>query len=579
MVVFTCHHCGDSIQKPKVEKHINFECKKKFLNPRLCCIDCLKDFDQESFVEHTKCVTEEERYSGKGFVPKASSNKNEKKQQSWTDIIHIVLKNSKLNDSHRKLLKALSSYPNVPRKQKKFQNFVVSSLKHLRAPYNIIEEVFKLIDDEFKSVKAVESPNKQVSKPDSVNSAQTDKSVKEEKPKDVQSSEKSPEKKDKLKDIENTEILEESSTQNGNLDESVAFEVVKKKKKKKKDNDENEVVVKTEIEKPENAQPNKNLKRPMEDSIEEDIPMKGVSKKKSKKLKLQEEVQENPPSEESNDSNVAETSEAASQPTLNENTPSNDVESSENLSKKERKKKKKNAVLNGSAEAETIEAVSESTLPEENQSLNDVESSENLSKKERKKKKKEMALNGSIEPESNETESQLATPEAKSSDNVAPAEENLSKKELKERKKRAKYEAELKAIETEAVQPEPIADNQENKTDENQKRKKKRKLNENTENEEVANKKTKLVESEAPKEENAELSMKKFSWEEVIRTVLEKADGNELSMKKLKKKVVAEYQSCHSEETSYEDVEKKFSKKVTKLPFVKILKDKVKLSV
>lgn len=42
MVVFTCAHCGDSLQKPKVEKHYDTKCRNKC--PDLCCVDCLKDF-------------------------------------------------------------------------------------------------------------------------------------------------------------------------------------------------------------------------------------------------------------------------------------------------------------------------------------------------------------------------------------------------------------------------------------------------------------------------------------------------------------------------------------------------------
>lgn len=44
MVVFTCNNCGDSVNKPKVEKHIQYECKRKHFAVSLCCVDCLKDF-------------------------------------------------------------------------------------------------------------------------------------------------------------------------------------------------------------------------------------------------------------------------------------------------------------------------------------------------------------------------------------------------------------------------------------------------------------------------------------------------------------------------------------------------------
>lgn len=44
MVVFTCNNCGDSVNKPKVEKHIQYECKRKHFAVSFCCVDCLKDF-------------------------------------------------------------------------------------------------------------------------------------------------------------------------------------------------------------------------------------------------------------------------------------------------------------------------------------------------------------------------------------------------------------------------------------------------------------------------------------------------------------------------------------------------------
>lgn len=42
MVYFTCQHCGESVNKPRVEKHYDTKCKFKV--PYLTCVDCLKDF-------------------------------------------------------------------------------------------------------------------------------------------------------------------------------------------------------------------------------------------------------------------------------------------------------------------------------------------------------------------------------------------------------------------------------------------------------------------------------------------------------------------------------------------------------
>lgn len=72
-------------------------------------------------MEHTKCVTELERYSAKGFIPKPSSNKGERKQNSWIDVIQSVLSLSTLNHQQRELVQAISHFSNIPRKKAKFQ--------------------------------------------------------------------------------------------------------------------------------------------------------------------------------------------------------------------------------------------------------------------------------------------------------------------------------------------------------------------------------------------------------------------------------------------------------------------------
>lgn len=51
-------------------------------------IICFHDFRGNEYEQHTKCITEEEKYSGKNYVPKPGSNKNETKQQQWLQVVY-----------------------------------------------------------------------------------------------------------------------------------------------------------------------------------------------------------------------------------------------------------------------------------------------------------------------------------------------------------------------------------------------------------------------------------------------------------------------------------------------------------
>ncbi|EZA60129.1 hypothetical protein DMN91_009999 [Ooceraea biroi] len=122
MVVFTCNHCGESLQKPKVAKHYEFRCHRK---PFLTCVDCLKDFREGEYVAHTKCITEAERYGGKDYVPKSNANKGERKQQEWICVVSNLLNGTvNLSNEERNFLNTLSRHENIPRKKAKFLNFV-----------------------------------------------------------------------------------------------------------------------------------------------------------------------------------------------------------------------------------------------------------------------------------------------------------------------------------------------------------------------------------------------------------------------------------------------------------------------
>ncbi|XP_029173041.1 cell growth-regulating nucleolar protein isoform X2 [Nylanderia fulva] len=147
MVVFTCNHCGDSLQKPKVAKHYQFRCRNV---PFLTCADCLKDFRGEEYNVHTKCITEAERYGGKNYVSKPNANKGERKQQEWICVVNNLLSGiTNLSKAERNFLNTLSKYDNLPRKKVKFLNFVRSAVGN-RVNMTVVESVWDKMETAHK---------------------------------------------------------------------------------------------------------------------------------------------------------------------------------------------------------------------------------------------------------------------------------------------------------------------------------------------------------------------------------------------------------------------------------------------
>jgi len=142
MVVFTCNHCGESLQKPKVDKHYQTVCRR---GKNLTCVDCFTDFKDEDYVSHVKCVTEEERYAAKGSMPNGVEKKGETKQQSWNDMIKsIVQKEENLTVPLRNMLHIIGGYTNIPRKKVKFFNFVHNGMPG-RFDKQQLESIWELI--------------------------------------------------------------------------------------------------------------------------------------------------------------------------------------------------------------------------------------------------------------------------------------------------------------------------------------------------------------------------------------------------------------------------------------------------
>lgn len=156
MVVFTCGHCGESVQKPKVEKHYLTKCRNR--NPNLSCMDCFKDFLGNDYEAHIKCITEEERYSGKGFT--AKEKKGEKKQTAWVEMLQSVLDEQKnTSRSVLRIIDTISKHNNTPRKKPKFINFVKNVCGHKTNPKDI-DQAWDLISVKLTELSNMNAQNK-----------------------------------------------------------------------------------------------------------------------------------------------------------------------------------------------------------------------------------------------------------------------------------------------------------------------------------------------------------------------------------------------------------------------------------
>lgn len=143
MVTFTCSYCGDSIRKNQVEKHYTFKrCASR--SPALTCVDCLKDFFNQEYVAHTSCITEDEKYSAKGFV---SKNAGKKKQEAWVDAVHNYLNSGITIDNRvRNVVQQICNNPGLPQKKVKFMNFCVGIPAARKETPHVLESVWEVLE-------------------------------------------------------------------------------------------------------------------------------------------------------------------------------------------------------------------------------------------------------------------------------------------------------------------------------------------------------------------------------------------------------------------------------------------------
>lgn len=254
MVVFTCNNCGDSLQKPKVDKHYSTVCRT-FKN--LTCVDCLTDFKGEDYTAHIKCVSEKERYAAKGAAVNVV-NKGEVKQQQWTDMMmEFINVKTDLTAPQKLIFEIMSNHIiNIPRKKMKYMNFVKNAGGN-RILYPDIEKVWDMIE-EFKQTHNKAEPSKTVI--EETNTEANAEPPKKKKKKSKENDEAEPicnqnednvksmkPKKQKLKNLEPAEANDQSEnninankkkSKNGETEVAevtpVAEEIVKTKSKKRK---------------------------------------------------------------------------------------------------------------------------------------------------------------------------------------------------------------------------------------------------------------------------------------------------------------------------------------------------------
>uniref|UniRef100_A0A1I7TT48 Zf-LYAR domain-containing protein n=1 Tax=Caenorhabditis tropicalis TaxID=1561998 RepID=A0A1I7TT48_9PELO len=121
MVFFSCNNCGEACKKNQVERHL-FQCR----NTTFSCIDCQLIYTRETYKDHVKCITENQKYGGKNYVEK--ENKGEVKQNAWVDQVNGAIENV-TDHQVKELLKSVAGFANIPRKEAKFINFLTNSCR------------------------------------------------------------------------------------------------------------------------------------------------------------------------------------------------------------------------------------------------------------------------------------------------------------------------------------------------------------------------------------------------------------------------------------------------------------------
>lgn len=162
MVFFVCDGCQETLKKRKVEVHRG-HCRGAYI---VSCVDCSIRFEGDQYKAHTSCISEAEKYEKKLFQGKNKGSKLSI-QDRWTLFLsNLNLKESKEQRQRliNKLLHKLLDFDNVPRKEKKFKNFVKNSF--YRTPDNLINQTWIYLNNKFQETEQnrIKEVNKQAVK-------------------------------------------------------------------------------------------------------------------------------------------------------------------------------------------------------------------------------------------------------------------------------------------------------------------------------------------------------------------------------------------------------------------------------
>lgn len=128
------------MKKAEIERHV-YSCGSKLYN----CIDCNKEFRDDEYKLHIKCLTESERYESKSsYVTKA--NKGELKQNAWLEKVANAVSVFRGSPRAKTLLEKLTDFPNVPRKKPKFMNFMRNSFRSYGVTDAMLNEIWTVIE-------------------------------------------------------------------------------------------------------------------------------------------------------------------------------------------------------------------------------------------------------------------------------------------------------------------------------------------------------------------------------------------------------------------------------------------------
>lgn len=125
MVFFICDACQETLKKNAVDKHSQ-RCQQCWY---LSCVDCGKVFEGEAYKKHTSCISEDQKYQGKLYQQPKKTGKKADPQAVWLDVIAAAAEEER-DPTMRGVLRSLSTAGNVPRKEKKFINFLKNSQRY-----------------------------------------------------------------------------------------------------------------------------------------------------------------------------------------------------------------------------------------------------------------------------------------------------------------------------------------------------------------------------------------------------------------------------------------------------------------